>query len=247
MEYWGFGSYGEGVGIERTADKNDDECVEQLLKTVGLDGVELIEQNGAYYLKKTAKAQEYEGKKLELRLDLGGVGKGYAVEKATEYLKSLGYDKGYISLGGSSIYIMQDPTTSDGSIKVKLVNPRSTVTQSNYYGEIYIKDDAVASSGDYERFFEENGVRYCHIIDPKSGYPVSSGAIMATVSGNSTIADAVATVLVTMDGEDREKFMAGKWFNEKITGYSVVTQNDGYKVETSFSLSLTNKHFTLAR
>lgn len=247
VEYWGFGNYGVDIGIKRVSNSDDTECIKGLLETVNFRGVGLTEVDGKYYLEKTAQAVAYNGNELELRLDLGGIGKGYATEKARAYLESLGYTDGYISLGGSSIYIMGNPTDKDGKIKVNLVNPRSSVTGRNYYGEIYMSRDGIASSGDYERFFIENGERYCHIINPKTGFPSRSGTIMATVSGSSAVGDAVATALVMMSREEIREFTVGDWFKANITGYSVVYEGEGYTVETSFDLKITDNSFLLLK
>jgi thiamine biosynthesis lipoprotein len=103
-----------------------------------------------------------------VRIDLGGIAKGYAVDRGIDVLKSLGFTRAYVSAGGDSRIIgdrfgrpwmvgIRDPTKGEGQVitRIPLVNA------------------AISTSGDYERFFEENGVRYHHIIDPHTGHSAS--------------------------------------------------------------------------
>jgi thiamine biosynthesis lipoprotein len=103
-----------------------------------------------------------------VRIDLGGIAKGYSVDRGIDILKSLGFTRAYVSAGGDSRIIgdrfgrpwmvgIRDPTKGDGQVitRIPLVNA------------------AISTSGDYERFFEENGVRYHHIIDPHTGHSAS--------------------------------------------------------------------------
>lgn len=244
-EYWGFGNYGKDSGICRSKEKSDEEAVEELLKTVNFEGAELYEKEDGYYLRKNATAVDYEGKKLGLRLDFGGIGKGFAADKAAEFLGNSGYSGGYVSLGGSSIAVFGNPAEKSGEITVNIVNPRAKETGSNYYASTELKDTGISSSGDYERFFVEDGRRYCHIINPKTGFPISGGGIMSTVVGrNSAYGDALATVLLCMDEEKALSFVKGEFFASVTEGYSLVYPAEkGFSVRTNLALTMVNDKY----
>jgi thiamine biosynthesis lipoprotein len=112
-----------------------------------------------------------------VRIDLGGIAKGYSVDCGIDVLKKLGYTRAYVGAGGDSRIIgdrfgkpwivgIRDPTKGEGNViaRIPLVNA------------------AISTSGDYERFFEEKGVRYHHIIDPHTGHSASK-VRSATVIG----------------------------------------------------------------
>lgn len=128
-----------------------------------------------------------------LSVDFGGIVKGYAAELVGEFLLSKGYDKGYLSIGSSSLYILE-------SENLTVRHPRQTEELS---GIIKIdlkgqKNLSVSTSGDYERYYIHNGKTYSHLIDPKTGYPAETGVISATVVGTcGAFSDAVTTALCT--------------------------------------------------
>ena len=115
-----------------------------------------------------AKNQTVQFSQKGVRIDLGGIAKGYSVDRGIDVLKSLGFTRAYVSAGGDSRIIgdrfgkpwmvgIRDPRKGDGEVITR----------------IPLVDAAISTSGDYERFFEENGVRYHHIIDPHTGHSAS--------------------------------------------------------------------------
>ncbi|MBQ4044617.1 MAG: FAD:protein FMN transferase [Clostridia bacterium] len=132
----------------------------------------------------------------ETKLDFGAVGKGYAAQKLTEYLRQH-MDWGLVSLGGNVGVFGQKP---DGTpYKIGITNPKDT---SSPMGYLLIEGGFVSVSGDYERFFDENGVRYHHILDPETGYPADSGLSSAAVwSRDGAKADALSTALFVMGAQ----------------------------------------------
>ena len=112
-----------------------------------------------------------------VRIDLGGIAKGYSVDRGIDVLKAFGVTRAYVSAGGDSRIIgdrfgkpwmvgIRDPRKGEGQVITR----------------IPLVDAAISTSGDYERFFEENGVRYHHIIDPHTGHSASK-VRSATVIG----------------------------------------------------------------
>lgn len=131
-------------------------------------------------------------------MDFGGILKGYALDKGAEILKNAGHEKGYLSIGSSSIYIL-----SSDSLGIK--HPRAAadiplILSVNLKGE---KNLAVSTSGDYEKTYTVNGKNYSHIISPKTGYPADTGVVSATVIGeNGGMLDAISTALCLCSRSD---------------------------------------------
>ena len=123
-------------------------------------------------------------------MDLGGIAKGYAGDEAIKIYKKYGIKSAYINLGGNVVVLGTKPDGKPWRIGVQ--NPRAE--NGFYIGIVEVADKAVVTSGDYERFFEENGKRYHHILDPKTGRPADSGLISSTiVTDVSMDADALST------------------------------------------------------
>src|ERR1700674_1338518 len=112
-----------------------------------------------------------------VRIDLGGIAKGYSVDRGIEILKSLGFTRAFVSAGGDS-RIIGDRFGKPWMVGVR--DPRKG--EGQVITRIPLVDAAISTSGDYERFFEEKGVRYHHIIDPHTGHSASK-VRSATVIG----------------------------------------------------------------
>lgn len=110
-------------------------------------------------------------------VDLGGIAKGFAADEAVEIYKKHGVKSAMISLGGNILTLGAKPDGRPWNVGIR--NPRGK--DSSYIGIVSVKDKAVVSSGDYERFFKKDGVRYHHILDPKTGYPANTGLIGTTI------------------------------------------------------------------
>ena len=131
-----------------------------------------------------------------MELDLGGIAKGYTSSAMMDCFRSNGVTSGMVSLGGNVQTIGAKP---DGSLwKVAIQNPTAE-EDADFLGILETKDCAVITSGGYERYFEENGVRYHHIMDPATGKPAESDLTSVTiVSENGTLADGLSTALFVM-------------------------------------------------
>lgn len=128
-----------------------------------------------------------------MAIDLGGVAKGYAVDVAVETLQRAGYRDVMVKAGGD-LRTLSSPLTA-GRRYIWIQHPRAG---DKFFGKFRFDTGAVSTSGDYERFFERDGVRYHHIIDPHTGYP-ASGVVSATVLANdSRTADALSTALFAL-------------------------------------------------
>lgn len=129
-----------------------------------------------------------------VKLDFGGIGKGYATQRLAEYLFEEGIPYGIISAGRNVGVFGEKP---DGSpFKIGIADPRNT---EGVVGYLYTESGFISVAGDYEQYFEADGVRYHHIMDPATGYPSDSGlSSVAVISQNGTAADALSTALMVM-------------------------------------------------
>lgn len=133
-------------------------------------------------------------------LDLGSIGKGYAADQVSAYMRDHDLNSALINLGGSSINAVGGkPGGADWN--VGLQDP--VKSRGSQIGTVKINNETIDSSGVYERFFMEDGVRYHHILDPRTGYPTQNGLMSITiVSDNATDADALSTAAFVMGLED---------------------------------------------
>lgn len=129
-----------------------------------------------------------------LWLELGGVAKGYAVDEAVAVLVKEGIRAGIVNAGGDLRSFGVRP--GRGTWRIGVQDPDDA---QGLLGVLGVKDGSVATSGDYERYFEEDGIRYHHILDPSTGRPARSGIRSATViADDCALADALATAAFVM-------------------------------------------------
>ncbi len=179
IKEWGF-----TTGDYRIPDKSD---INRLLKNIGYDKI---------ILKDSFLAMPE-----NFQIDLGAAAKGYAGDKAIELLKESGAKSALVNLGGNIALLGTKPDGSDWSIGVQ--NPFG----EGYACVVKARDKAIVTSGNYQRYFEEGGRRYCHIIDPKTGCPADNGLASVTVIGGSgLICDGLSTALFVMGEKDAVEF-----------------------------------------
>lgn len=132
-----------------------------------------------------------------VEIDLGGIAKGYTSGRIMAIFEKYGIQSGIVSLGGN---VQLYGAKADGSPwKVAIQNPDTSTDAADYIGILEIKDKAVITSGGYERYFEQDGKTYHHILDPDTGYPAESGLTSVTiVSEDGTLADGLSTSLFIM-------------------------------------------------
>ena len=134
-----------------------------------------------------------------LRIDLGGIGKGYAVELVDELIDEAGFENSYFSFGTSSMAINGSATSEDGKWELQIRDPRGQGL-NDWYLSMRVANASLSTSGDYEQYYIIDGERYCHIIDPATGAPINRGIITATcIGGNAAEADARTTAICAMD------------------------------------------------
>lgn len=133
---------------------------------------------------------------LKQDLDFGGIAKGYAGDRLLKIAKKHNIKSGILSLGGNVVTIGKK---ADGKLwKVGISDPKNP---DKYIGYVLAENKSVVTSGAYQRYFEKNGKRYHHILDPKTGYPSKSGLLSVTViCEDGILSDALSTAF----------FVAGK-------------------------------------
>jgi thiamine biosynthesis lipoprotein len=145
-----------------------------------------------------------------MKIDLGAIAKGYAVDCALKKLKAAGIKSCLINAGGQ-IHCLGDKFGAPWNIAIK--NP----WQKGFAGYLELKDRAVATSGGYEQYFTKASKRYGHIIDPKTGYPADAGIMSVTViAPDGLTADALATAIFVL-GKTKGEALAQKFPDVEVT------------------------------
>lgn len=135
-----------------------------------------------------------------MEVDFGALAKGYAGEKCVKLLREQGVTSAILRLSGNIQTIGAKPDGSPWRIAIR--DPESA-DSSGYLGVLELVDQAAVTSGNYERYFEADGVRYCHIMDPATGAPTQNSLTSVTIVGDSgTTCDGLSTALFVM-GRDR--------------------------------------------
>ena len=136
-------------------------------------------------------------------LDLGGIAKGFIADKLTAYLKENGIKSAIINLGGNTVLVGQK---NGGDFSVGVQKPFGK--QNELCATVMLRDKTAVTSGTYQRYFEQNGRLYHHIIDPKTGYPTDNGLDAVTVvTDSSAVADGLSTACLIL-GVEQGKALA---------------------------------------
>jgi len=129
-------------------------------------------------------------------IDLGAIAKGYAVDRAVEVFEEYDYKDFMVEAGGDLRAVAGELTQGQRTIWVR--HPRKI---AGFFAKIKMDEAAVASSGDYERYFEVNGKRFHHILNPETGYPASPVVSVTIFSETTALADAYATAVFVLGPE----------------------------------------------
>lgn len=172
VNLWGIGTDNEKVP--------GPEFIEEVISLIGSQYIKLNDSDRSVFLENENMA-----------IDLGGIAKGYAADLVRDYLIEAGFTKGIINLGGN---VLTFGLKAPGTLwKIGIQNPVDS--RGNYIGTLGIEESAIVTSGIYERFFEVEGKRYHHILDPYTGYPIENDLLSITIVTPSGIeADAWSTL-----------------------------------------------------
>jgi thiamine biosynthesis lipoprotein len=185
MDIWGFS--------DKNFRKPSDAQVKEALQLIGSNKIILNKQD--YVVKFMLPG---------MKIDLGAIAKGFAVDCAVKKIKDAGITSCLINAGGQ-IYALGEK--SGKPWKVAIRSPRG----QGFTGYLELKDKAVSTSGDYEQYFEKDGRRFSHIMNPRTGYPEDSGVISATVIADDGLtADALSTSIAAL-GKDKGLLLVKKF------------------------------------
>ena len=140
-------------------------------------------------------------KNNNLNIDLGSISKGFATKKVGEYLESIGLKKYLINAGGN---VLTGESYKKDKYKIGLENPNN---QNDIYKIIKVENEAVVTSGGYLRYYEYNGTKYHHIIDPDTLFPANNVKSVTIITKDSAYADFLSTYLFLLSLEDGKKYV----------------------------------------
>ncbi|MEG2381743.1 MAG: FAD:protein FMN transferase, partial [Oscillospiraceae bacterium] len=141
-----------------------------------------------------------------VKIDLGGVSKGYAADRSIEILKSFNVDYATVDLGGNVCVLGKNPATDDGHFRIGIQAPFQPT--GTYSQTVDISGGTVVTSGTYQRNFKIGNTLYHHIINPADGYPVQNGmASVSIIAESSLLADCLSTACFVL-GEEKGTALA---------------------------------------
>lgn len=184
---WGFGFDGKK--------QVDDQIIDSILQFTGYSKVRLDHN-------RVVKDDD------RTTFDFNAIAQGYSVDLIGLYLEDKGIDNYLVDIGGEVFAKGMKPAGKKWKIGIEKPSDNQDDSRS-LKAVVEIEDKAVATSGNYRKFYEENGVRYSHTINPKTGYPVKHSLLSASVmADNAAIADAYATAFMVMGLEGAKAFLA---------------------------------------
>ena len=168
-------------------------------------------------------------KEKGMRIGFGGIGKGYAAEKAKNILQKMGIESGIVNAAGDltawGFQANGQPWT------IGIADPD---VKHHPFSSLNITNMAIATSGNYEKYVEIDGKKYSHTIDPKTGLPVSGIKSATIIAPNAELADALATPVMVMG------ITAGLHLINQLPGISCIIISDDNKVFTSDNIKIVN-------
>lgn len=164
-----------------------------------------------------------------MALDVGSLAKGYAADLLGDYAKELGFESILISIGGNIVAIGNKPDGSGWNVGIQ--NPFPSEEAKEYIDSVTVADVSVVTSGDYQRYYEVDGKRYCHIIDPDTLMPGEEFSSVTIIGPTSAMADALSTALFNMTLEEGQQLMKSLegWEAMWVTKNGSIYYTDGFK------------------
>ena len=194
----------------------DKETALQAVRLINHKNVLVDKENSAIMLK-------HEG----MRIGFGGIGKGYAADRAKQVLQSQGIRSGIVNAAGDLITWGTQINGSPWTIGIADPNK-----QSNIFSSLNISNTAIATSGNYEKYATINGKKYSHTIDPKTGLPVSGIKSVTIICPSAELADAMATPVMVMG------VTAGLHLVNQIMMVSCIIIDDQNNIYTSKNINV---------
>jgi thiamine biosynthesis lipoprotein len=179
VDLWGFGRAGRQLTAPQKAK------IAALLPEIGFENIQIF-PNGTL-----VKKNKF------VSLDLSSIAKGYGVDQVAQVIHKTGFNNYLVEIGGE---IFASGQRKDGKFwRVGINRPRKDAAFNDVYKIVDLNNQGFATSGDYRNFFEVDGIRYSHVIDPRTGYPVSNGIVsVSIIADNCALADGLATAVMVM-------------------------------------------------
>ena len=205
VDLWGFG---RGDRKHRVPMESE---ISALLPAIGFENIEIL--NSAFLLKKHAA----------VTLDLSSIAKGYGVDQVADVIRKAGFQNFLVEIGGE---VFASGYRKDGKMwRIGINRPKTDAAFNEVYKALELHNKAFATSGDYRNFFVVDGIRYAHIIDPRSGYPISNRVVSVTIiADNCAFADGLATAIMVMGAEKGIELISRL---DNVEGLIIVEQKDG--------------------
>ncbi|MCX8028180.1 MAG: FAD:protein FMN transferase [Thermodesulfovibrionales bacterium] len=164
------------------------EDIKRNLSLVGYRSIIMDKANSTVFISKKG-----------MEINPGGIIKGYASEKVSQLLISKGIKSGVVAIGGDIKTFGLKPDGKGWIVGIQ--HPRPQKSKDELLGSLELSNQCISTSGDYEKFFEVDGIRYHHILNLKTGYPAQGMMSVTVVTDNAAMCDALATGLFTMGVE----------------------------------------------
>ena len=194
------------------------EMIKSSIDKVGYQNIQLDKDKNTVFLK-------IEG----MKIGFGAIGKGYAADKAKQLLNDKGVDAGIINASGD--LNAWGKQANGENWMVAITNP---LNKNKAFSWLPIHNAAVVTSGNYEKFVSFNGIRYSHIIDPRTGYPSTGIISVSIMTSNAEFADAISTSVFVMGVE------TGLDFINQLKGVECIIVDDQNKIYESKNIVLNN-------
>ncbi|HBO38931.1 MAG TPA: thiamine biosynthesis protein ApbE [Pasteurellaceae bacterium] len=209
-----------GFGPEKSADKQPTaEQIAERQAWVGINKLKLTPQNeGQFSLEKSVP---------QLYIDLSSIAKGFGVDKVAEHIENIGVQHYMVEIGGEIRAKGKNIENKDWQIAIE----KPTLDGSRAVEQVIgLQDLAMATSGDYRNYFEQNGTRFSHEIDPKTGYPIQHHLASVTVLAPSAMtADGLSTGLFVL-GEEKALQIA---IQHNLPVYLIIKSSNGFETKMS--------------
>ena len=229
VDLWGFSPRFSEIGSDEPLSETyppEESYIRAFAELADLSGIRLSGGGDApWRLEKMIPAVTVDGRTWEAQLDLGGIAKGYAAEACTSLMRERGYEYGYFSCGGSSLSLLSGREGEDNEFLLGMKKPRGLDGGDISYITVPAARCGLSTSGDYDHCRLVDGIRYCHILSPATGWPANTpaadgrqrGIATATVIGeDAAYTDCLSTALCLMAPPE-----ALAYINEKMEGYRV--------------------------
>jgi thiamine biosynthesis lipoprotein len=205
VNLWGFGSSDRKNTVPQSQE------IAALMPNIGFGNIEI--QGPGFLLKKIPS----------VTLDLSSIAKGYGVDQVAAIIRKKGFENYLVEIGGE---VLVSGYRKDGKLwRIGINRPKTDAAFDDVYSVVDLHNKAFATSGDYRSFFVADGVRYSHVIDPATGYPVTNGVVSVTIIADTcTFADGLATAIMVM-GVEKGLDLINRL--ENVEGLIIAEKQDG--------------------